>query len=236
MPSLSNRRIVEGGDVFPSFCDLGSLFFELIKFVCIGRPQGRVDDAGNMPGFLLGAASRGRGREADADTAGLRRRHRIGVDHILVDCDSDRSEAVLRFLSGNPVALEHVAKEEMVLRSGNLGPAFLQFVGAGIGILEDSFHVSLEGRVEGFPEGHGLPGDDMLQRASLSIGEDRRIELLVEALVVGKDEPAPGSPEGLVGRRGDDVRVLARVVAESRGRASCSSMRRRILAKSISKG
>ena len=138
------------------------------------------------------------------------------MNHVLIDRDSDRSEAVLRFLSGNPVALERVAKEEMVLRSRNLGPAFLQFVGAGIGILEDGFHVSLEGRVEGFPEGHGFPGDDMLQGAALSIGEDRRIEFLVEALVARKDEPAPGSPEGLVGRRGDDVRVLAGAVAEPR--------------------
>ena len=59
-------------------------------------------------------------------------------------------------------------------------------------------------------EGHGLAGDDVLQRAALLAGEHRRVDLLGDVGVVGQDDAAARTGEGLVRRGGGDVRVRHR--------------------------
>ena len=56
-------------------------------------------------------------------------------------------------------------------------------------------------------ERDGLAGDHVLERAALLSGEHRGVELLRQCLVVGEDDAAAGTAEGLVRRRRDHVGV-----------------------------
>ena len=59
-------------------------------------------------------------------------------------------------------------------------------------------------------EGHGLAGDDVFQRSSLLAGEDSGVDLLRNVGLIGEDDAAAGTAEGLVRRRGHDVGVRDR--------------------------
>ena len=58
----------------------------------------------------------------------------------------------------------------------------------------------------GDPQGDGLGGDHVLERAALLAGEDRRVDLL-GVLLAADDHPRAGTADRLVGRRRDDVGV-----------------------------
>jgi hypothetical protein len=49
----------------------------------------------------------------------------------------------------------------------------------------------------GHLEGHCLGGDDVLQRSALLTGKDRRVDLLGDVRLVGQDESAARTSEGL---------------------------------------
>ena len=70
--------------------------------------------------------------------------------------------------------------------------------------------VSLEFGRQRFVKGDRLGGDDVHQRPTLKAGEDRRVDLLGEVLVVGEDHAAAGPAQGLMGRGGDDMGVRER--------------------------
>ena len=53
-----------------------------------------------------------------------------------------------------------------------------------LGVLDDVLGVDLEVRAQRLGEGDGLGGDDVHQRAALQAGEDRRVHLLGDRLVV----------------------------------------------------
>ena len=69
-----------------------------------------------------------------------------------------------------------------------------------LGVLDDLRGIVLELRLQRFAERHGLGGDDMHQRAALQAGEDSRIELLRQILVIGEDHAAARAAQRLVGR------------------------------------
>ena len=60
-------------------------------------------------------------------------------------------------------------------------------------------------------EGDRLGGDHVHQRAALQAGEDRRVDLLGDRLVVGQDHAAARAAQRLVGGGGDHVGVRQRV-------------------------
>ena len=64
-------------------------------------------------------------------------------------------------------------------------------------------------------EGDRLAGDDVLERPALLTGEDRGVDLLGDARVVGEDDAATRTTECLVRRRGDDVGEGHRVGVEA---------------------
>ena len=67
-----------------------------------------------------------------------------------------------------------------------------------------------EFRLGGHLETDGLGGDHVFQRTALLAGEHRRVDLLGDVGVVGEDDTAAGTTEGLVGRGGHDVGVRHR--------------------------
>ena len=69
---------------------------------------------------------------------------------------------------------------------------------------------SLNSGRRGDLERHGLAGDDVLQRAALLAREHRRVDLLGDVGVVGQDDAAARTGEGLVRRGRGDVRVRHR--------------------------
>ena len=85
--------------------------------------------------------------------------------------------------------------------------------------------VELELRLQRLAEGHGLGGDDVHQRAALQAGEDRRVDLLGDVLVVGEDHAAARAAQGLVRGGGDDMGVRERARMQRRrrpGPAKCA--------------
>ena len=69
-------------------------------------------------------------------------------------------------------------------------PLRLQRLGQRLGVLDHVLGVDLEVRPQRLAEGDRLGGDDMHQRAALQAGEDRRVDLLGDRLVVGEDHAA----------------------------------------------
>ena len=57
--------------------------------------------------------------------------------------------------------------------------------GEGLSVLDHRLGVGLEARLERFAERDGLGGDDVHEGAALKAGEDGRIDLLRNGLVVG---------------------------------------------------
>ena len=89
-------------------------------------------------------------------------------------------------------------------------PALHQHLAHRLGVVDDVLGVDLEVGAQRLAEGHGLGGDDVHQRAALDAGEDRRVDLLGDVLVVGQDHAAARTAQRLVRRRGDDVSVRER--------------------------
>ena len=89
-------------------------------------------------------------------------------------------------------------------------PERRQHLAQRLGVLHHGARVGLELRPQRLAERHRLGGDDVHQRAALHAGEDGRVDLLGEVLLVGEDHGAARAAQGLVRGRGDDVRVRER--------------------------
>ena len=79
-------------------------------------------------------------------------------------------------------------------------------------VLHDLCLVGLELGLQRFLERDRLGRDHVHQRAALDAGEDDRLQLLLDlfAGVLRHDDAAARAAQGLVGGRGDDVRVRQR--------------------------
>ena len=86
-----------------------------------------------------------------------------------------------------------------------------QPLGDDLGALQRALLPLAERRLGRQLERHRLGGDHVLQRAALLAGEDRGVDLLGDAGVVGQDDPAARAAERLVRGGGDDVGVRHRV-------------------------
>ena len=97
----------------------------------------------------------------------------------------------------------------------DLDAALEQSLGQHLGVGDDLLCIGLELGRQRFLEGDGLGGDDVHQRAALDAGEDGRVDLLGQILVIGEDHAAARAAQGLVrGRRCDmGVRERARIDA-----------------------
>ena len=76
-----------------------------------------------------------------------------------------------------------------------------------LGIGDHRLGIGLELGLERFAERDRLGRDDVHQRAALKAGEDRRIDLLCDVLVVGQHHAPAGTAQGLVRRRRHHVGV-----------------------------
>src|SRR5690606_38803164 len=71
--------------------------------------------------------------------------------------------------------------------------------------------------LESFVEGDRLARDDVFERSSLCAWEDGLVDLHLHGFVDPEDQPAAGTPQGLVGGAGDDVGVRQRVGVQTGG-------------------
>ena len=83
------------------------------------------------------------------------------------------------------------------------------------GIVHHVLDVDLVVGAQRLAECHGLCGDDVHQRPALDAGEDCRVDLLGDLLVVGQDHAAARAAERLVRRRRDDVGMRERARNET---------------------
>ena len=88
-------------------------------------------------------------------------------------------------------------------------------------VVNDALLVSLELRLECLAEADSLRRDDVLERTALGAREDRLVELLGKLLVVGEDNAAARTAQGLVGGGGHDVRIRNRALMQTGGDQTC---------------
>ncbi len=178
-----------------------------------------IDGTGNFPEGILAHATGGTGRAAQAEAAGLEGAAGFARNRIPVGGDIGTIEGDL---SGFPcevgVASAEVDEDQVVIgaAAGELVAALKEGLGEGLGIGLNLLLVSLEGRLHGLGEANGLGGDDVHERAALTPGEDRAVEGLF-VLLLGKDEAAARTAEGLVRGRGNKVAMRDRVGVEPGG-------------------
>ena len=72
-------------------------------------------------------------------------------------------------------------------------------------IVENRLGIGGKFRPECLAKRHCFGGDDMRERAALQAREDRRIDLLCQALVVGQDQTTARAAQSLVSSGGDDM-------------------------------
>ena len=141
----------------------------------------RVDHLDNLTHERLLSAAGGDGRGTDTDTGGLERRTAVERHHVLVHRDVRGHERLFGHLTGEVGELRaQVDEHAVVVRSA--GDDLVTLVDEGLG--HDGgvlLHLRLVGLVFGLQrllEGHGLGGNDVLQRSALDAGEDGRVEQL----------------------------------------------------------
>src|SRR5699024_11053642 len=134
----------------------------------------------------------------------------------LVGGDVHLVQVVLQLLAG-ALLVQQVDEHQVVVGAAGhqLDAAGGQRRGQGLGVVHDRLGVVLELRLERLAKADGLGGDDVLQRAALSAGEDGRVDALDQVLVVGQDQAAAGAAQRLVGGGGDHVGVGHRVLVHA---------------------
>ena len=85
--------------------------------------------------------------------------------------------------------------------------ALRERLGQRLRVRDDLPAIALELGLQRLAEGHGLGRDDVHERPALAAREHLAIELRRQVGVVGHDEAAARTAQGLVGGRGDHVRM-----------------------------
>ena len=197
--------------------------------------QHAVDQPDDVVHLVLLQAARGDGRGSEAQARGLERRPAVERNHVLVGGDVGGHEALLGQLARQFGELRaQVDEHQVVVRAArdDLVAALDEGGGHGCGVLLHLRLILLVGGFQRFAEGYGLGGDDVLQRTALDAREDGRIEDLrhhlhdalrrglapgVLEVLAHQDDAAARAAQGLVGRRGDDMRVFHGVLQQPRG-------------------
>ena len=132
---------------------------------------------------------------------------RIEGNRVFVYRHAHLSERASASLPVRPFAL-HVDQHQVVVRAAGDEPvaAVRELLGKRLCVCHDLPLVGVEFRRERLLERDRLGGDDVHERAALHAGEDGLVDLL-RVLLLAEDEPAPGSPQRLVGRRRHKLRV-----------------------------
>ena len=152
--------------------------------------------------------ARRRRRRAEPQAGGDERLLGVERNAVLVASETGTDQRLLR-----DVALQtlrpQVDQHQMVIGAAgnNLEAVRTQRFRQRLGVLDDVLGVDLEIRLQRFLEGHRLRRDDVHQRAALQAGEDRRIQLLGDRLVVAQDQAAARTTERLVRGRGGDMGI-----------------------------
>ncbi|GAA3044020.1 hypothetical protein GCM10020000_24360 [Streptomyces olivoverticillatus] len=152
---------------------------------------------------------------ADPQARGDHRGPRVVRDRVAVDRDAHLVEAVLGLLAVQ-LGVAQVHQDQVHVRAaGQDGDAGLghvrlhQTLGEDLRALEGALLALLELLARGDLEGDRLGRDDVLQRAALLPGEDRRVDLLGQ-LGRREDHTTARTAQRLVRGGGDDVRVRHR--------------------------
>ena len=117
-------------------------------------------------------------------------------------------EPDLEFAPGDPEGTE-IEEHQVVVRAARhefkaLGK---ELFGKRLGVCDDLFLVGDEGGLQRLAEADGFRRDDVEQGTALDPREDRLVDLLRDLFVVGEDQTAARTAQGLVGRRRHDVGV-----------------------------
>lgn len=180
-----------------------------VAFIRIGDLQAveNLDDQiADLAEFgFLEAAGRS-SRRAEAHTRGDEGLFRIEGNAVLVAGDVGAAKGCLGALASG-ILLAQVDQHQVVVGAAgdDVKATRYQRFGQRLGVLDDLGGVILELRLQRLFEGDRLGGDDVHQRATLQAGEDSRIELLRQILVIGEDDAAARAAQRLVGRRRRDM-------------------------------
>ena len=127
-------------------------------------------------------------------------------------------QVVLQLLAGH-LGIGQVNQQQVVVgAAGNqLHAAGGQLVGHSSGVLHNLAGIILELRLQCLAKADSLCSNHMLQRAALGAGEDGGVDALDQVSVVGQDQAAAGTAQGLVGGGGHNISIGHRVLVHAAG-------------------
>ena len=173
------------------------------------------DHAADLVRVGLVEAAHGRGRRADADARGDRRRALVERHGVAVDGHEDVVQPLLHVLARER-AVAQVELDEV--RVGAARQQLAALLGDALGerrrVGLDRALVVAVGLGHRDREADGLGGRDVAERAALQAREDRAVDLLRE-LLAAEDEARARAGERLVRGRADDVGRLHGVLVQA---------------------
>ena len=173
---------------------------------------------GDRFSFDFGKTACRHGGRTDADTGSDHRLLRIIRDAVLVHRDMGATQCRFSFLAGDVLGAQVNQEDVAFGATGNDAQAalFAQHTGHHTSIVDHLFLIIPELGRGGFLEGHGLGGDDVLQRTTLQTGENGGIDGLF-VLGLHQDDAAARATQGLVRGRSHHIGERHRVRVETGG-------------------
>ena len=166
-----------------------------------------VDDPNNPVADLaelgLGKPPRGAGGRSKADARGDGGLFGIKRNAVLVAGDMRPAQGLFGGIALHALGAQ-IDQHQVGVSAARHGakPALHQLIRQRLRIADHLGLIDLEIRTQRLAKSHGLGRDHMHQRAALDAGEDRRIDLLRNRLVIGQNHAAARTAQGLVSGRG----------------------------------
>ena len=129
----------------------------------------------------------------------------VAGNHIFVRGDIHIVKAVLKLLAGDG-GFPQIEHHKVVVRSAgdNIEALFLESLTKSLGIFNNAALIVGKFRFKCFAEAYRLCRYYMFQRAALSSGENRFVDLL-RIFFLAENKAAPGASEGFVGGAGNYI-------------------------------
>ena len=153
-------------------------------------------------------AAGGDSRGAQTHAGGHKGAAGLAGDGVLVGGNVHAVQALLQVLAG-ALLVPQVDEHQVVVGAAGdkLDPALLQGRSQSLCIFYDLAGIFLEFRLQCLSKADSLGCNHVLQRAALRAGEHRRVDALGNNGVVGQNQAAAGSAQGLVGGGGHHIGV-----------------------------